>query len=292
MNLETARLELLPLDPGQHAEALHAVYGNAAVMRWWTSTPTGSVAQTRQLLAEEQAKPDAALWTLRRADDKLVIGMAGLLGGVAIPGLTWILAEQAWGHGFATEAATVVIDYAFRHAGHDRVEAWVESTNTRSMAVCRKTGLTERGRLAQRYEHREQPHETIVFGRAKKSDPISVLHLDPVLQVADVPATVELLRAALGAQVSFAVGEPADMAGLVFGPWSTGPGVRLVQRQAQECAPLEISLDVSAGFGDLYQAVAASGATGIELPADKPWGKREFAFRLPEGHRIVVNAPG
>ncbi len=292
MNLETARLELLPLDPGRHAEALHAVYGNAAVMRWWTCPPTGSVEQTRQLLAEEQTRPGATLWALRRTEDDHVIGMAGLLGGVAIPGLTWILAEQAWGHGFATEAATAVIDHAFHHAGHDRVEAWVESANTRSMAVCRKTGLTERGRLPQRYEHREQPHETVVFGRAKKPDPISVLHLDPVLPVTDVPATVELLRAALMARVSFTVGEPADVAGLVFGSWSTGPGVRLVRRPVQECAPLEFTLDVSVGFADLYRAVTASGVTGIEPPAERPWGTREFAFRLPEGHRIVVSAPG
>ncbi|MFD5823972.1 GNAT family N-acetyltransferase [Lentzea sp. NPDC060358] len=291
MYLETSRLELLPLDPDEHTEALHEVYGNPAVMRWWTCPPLASVEQTRQVLAEEGTRPGAALWTLRRTADRSVIGMAGLLGGVAIPGLTWILAEQAWGHGFATEAATAVIDHAFTHMGHGRVEAWVESTNARSIAVCRKVGLSERGRLVQRYEHRERPHEMIVFGRASRPDPISVVHLQPVVQVADVTATATLLCAALAARVSFTVGEPADMAGIVLGPWSTGPGVRLVRCSPSTCAPVEIGLDVGSGFAELYQSVLGSGAVHVEPPVDQPWGRREFAFRLPEGHRIVVSTP-
>ncbi|ACU37547.1 GNAT family N-acetyltransferase [Actinosynnema mirum] len=291
MDLRTSRLELLPLDPDEHAEALHAVYGDPAVMRWWTCPERASVERTRQLLTEELAGPGALLWAVRRAEDGAVIGVTGLLGGVALPGLTWILARRAWGRGFAAEAAAAVVDHAFRHVGHDRVEAWVESTNTRSIAVCRKVGLTERGRFVQRYGHRDRPHEMIVLGRAGTPDPVSVVHLQPVVQVVDVAATAALLVAVLGARVSFIAGEPAHVAGIVLGPWSTGPGLRLVRPPRGECAPVELVLDVGPGFVGLRESALASGVAGVEPIVDQPWGRREFALRLPEGHRVVLSTP-
>ncbi|SFQ68777.1 GNAT family N-acetyltransferase [Amycolatopsis rubida] len=292
MELKTSRLDLTPLDPEEHADALHAAYGDPAVMSWWTRPATSTEAETRQLLAADAAQPGAALWAIRRAGDPAAIGMAGLLGGTAVPGLSWILAESEWGHGFATEAASAIVEHAFGAAGHDRVEAWVESTNTRSIAVCRKIGLTERGRLAQRYEHRDRPHEMIVLGRARHPEPTSVLHLEPVLPVTDVAATTELLRAALAGRVSFSAGEPPEVAGMVFGPWSAGPSVQFVRKPRGECAPVVLTLDVVAGFDELYAAVTAAGTAGVEPPVREPWGRREFAFRLPEGHRIVVSTPG
>lgn len=289
--LDTARLKLVPLNPDEHAEPLHAVYGNPAVMSWWTRPAIGAVAETRRLLAEENGQPGAMLWAIQRAGSSEYIGVAGVLGATAVPGLTWILAEQAWGRGFATEAVTAILEYAFENTGLERVEAWVESTNTQSIAVCRKAGLTERGRLAQRYDHLDQPHEMIVFGRSKERDPASMVHLEPLLSVEDVEATAELLRSALAARVVFTVGEPAEMAGMVFGPWTTGPSVRLVRKPRQDCAPVEFVLDAVSGSADLHHAATESRAKEIEPPVRQPWGRTEFAFRLSEGHRIVVSTP-
>ena len=42
--------------------------------------------------------------------------------------------------------------------------------------------------------------------------------------------------------------------------------------------------DVDAYFGE----VRARGAQVSSLPADKPWGMREFGVQTPDGHRIVL----
>ncbi|GAA0415999.1 GNAT family N-acetyltransferase [Streptomyces luteireticuli] len=284
---------MAPLDPEADAEALHAVYGDPEVMAWWTRPATASVAGTRRLLAEESERRGAALWTVR-AGNGTVVGVAGLLGAVEIPGLTWILARHAWGQGFATEAAAAVVEHAFAHDGLERVEAWVEADNARSLAVCRRLGMVRRGMLAQHYAHREGPHEVVVWGLAnprKEQNPPPVLHVEPMLPVADVAATLEVLRSVLSARVAFSVGDPVEVAGLVLGPWSVGPSIRIVTAPRSQSAPVTLALDVGTGLDDLYRRAADSGVGRVEPPIEQPWGVREFVFQLPEGHRLVFGAP-
>jgi uncharacterized glyoxalase superfamily protein PhnB len=41
------------------------------------------------------------------------------------------------------------------------------------------------------------------------------------------------------------------------------------------------------GIDDLYRELAAKGVTRVQEIADKPWGRREFGVRTPDGHRIM-----
>ena len=224
VELTTARLLLTPLDPDRDAQALHAAYRDPDVMRWWNTPVRLDVADTRRDLASGVAAEGARIWAVREAQEP--VGLVGLLGDVDVPGLTWLLCKAAWGRGLMTEAAAAVVDHAFGALGLDRVEAWVDATNTRSLATARRIGLTERGRLAQRYPHREQPHESIVLGRARAAEPTPVLNVEVTLPVRDVAAALDLLRSVLGARTLYSVGEPASMVGVVFGPWSVGPCLR------------------------------------------------------------------
>lgn len=59
----------------------------------------------------------------------------------------WRLARHAWGHGYATEAATAVRDFAFRPAGEtgagvDEIVSITTRTNEPSQAVMRRIGMT------------------------------------------------------------------------------------------------------------------------------------------------------
>jgi RimJ/RimL family protein N-acetyltransferase len=57
----------------------------------------------------------------------------------------WRLVRAAWGHGYATEAARPVLDHALHTLGLRRVVADIDPTNTGSINVARKLGLTPDG---------------------------------------------------------------------------------------------------------------------------------------------------
>jgi RimJ/RimL family protein N-acetyltransferase len=277
MELTTARLSLTPLDRDRDAEALHAAYSDPDVMRWWNTPLCVDVADTRRSLAGILEGDGAHIWAVRAAD-------------VAVPGLTWMLCRYAWGSGLATEAATAVIEYAFGPLGLDRVEAWVDATNVRSLATARRIGLTEYGRLAQRYPHREQPHESIVMGRSHEPEPTAVLSVEVTLPVLDVVTELDILRSALKARALYEVGDPPAMVGVVFGPWSVGPCLRLVAAPPP-IAPATVTVDVGTEFDSSYRRAVAAGADIVALPAEKPWGMWEFVIRLTAGHQVVVTGP-
>ena len=288
MELTTARLSLAPLAPDRDAEALHAAYSDPDVMRWWNTPLRVNVADTRRDLASILEGDGAHIWTVREADT--TVGLVGLLGDVAVPGLSWMLCRQAWGRGLMTEAAAAVIDYAFGPLGLARVEAWVDTTNIRSLATARRLGLTEHGRLAQRYPHREHPHESVVLGRSREPEPTAVLSVEVTLPVLDVAAELDLLRSVLGARTLYEVGDPPAMVGVVFGPWSVGPGLRLVTT-ASPSAPVTVSVDVGTEFDASYRRATAAGAAVASAPVEQPWGMREFVLTLSDGHQLVVTGP-
>jgi ribosomal-protein-alanine N-acetyltransferase len=54
----------------------------------------------------------------------------------------WRLRSAAWGHGYATEGARRVVDFAFHDVGLDEVVAMIAVRNERSQAVARRLGMT------------------------------------------------------------------------------------------------------------------------------------------------------
>lgn len=257
-------------------------------MRWWNTPLRADIADTRGDLAGLLEGEGAHIWAVREADK--AVGFVGLLGDVAVPGLTWLLCKQAWGRGLMTEAAAAVVEYAFRSLGLARVEAWVATTNVRSQSVARRIGLTEYGRLAQRYPHREQPHEFIVLGRSQRPEPTTVLGIEVVLPVVDVGTALDLLRSVFGVRILYDVGDPREVVGVVFGPWSVGPSVRLVATTTP-IAPITVSVDVGTEFASTYGRAGAAGADIVAPPVEQPWGIREFVMRLADGHQFVVGGP-
>ncbi len=74
-----------------------------------------------------------------------------LPNGVGEVEVGWHLHPDAWGHGYATEAAGAVVDRGF-DAGLPEVYAVVRPGNERSLAVCRRLGMQSLGRLRRWYD--------------------------------------------------------------------------------------------------------------------------------------------
>lgn len=81
------------------------------------------------------------------------VGRVGLLKHKGWPDveLAWHLFEGAEGHGFATEAARAVMIWAREELRLERLESYIDVSNTRSQAVARRLGAATDGTRA--------PHE-------------------------------------------------------------------------------------------------------------------------------------
>jgi RimJ/RimL family protein N-acetyltransferase len=73
----------------------------------------------------------------------------------------WHLHPDAWGHGYASEAATAVLRRGFE-GGLDEIHAVTHLTNGPSQAVCRWIGMEHRGVITQWYA---EPSEHFVARR-------------------------------------------------------------------------------------------------------------------------------
>ncbi len=63
----------------------------------------------------------------------------------------WLLARQAWGLGYATEAAAAALAWGFPTLGVDVIHSWTARSNARSEAIMRRIGMTRAPHLD--FEH-------------------------------------------------------------------------------------------------------------------------------------------
>jgi RimJ/RimL family protein N-acetyltransferase len=59
----------------------------------------------------------------------------------------WRLNPDHWGHGYATEGASALLDLGFAERGLDTVQAVILPENARSRAVAERLGMERRGQL-------------------------------------------------------------------------------------------------------------------------------------------------
>lgn len=141
VEIRTSRLLLRPARPGDVAD-LHAVLSDQRAMRYWSSSPHATIAQTRAWLADMIAIPadEGEDFVIER--DGRVVGKAGFY---RFPEIGFILRPDQWWQGLAKEALTPVIDRAFRHHGLARIEADVDPRNDGSLGLLERLGFIRTG---------------------------------------------------------------------------------------------------------------------------------------------------
>jgi RimJ/RimL family protein N-acetyltransferase len=93
-------------------------------------------------------------WAVAERRGGAVVGRAGLWNEPGWPGVeaVWFIGRPWWGRGYATEAATAAITYAFGATEADQVVSVILPANVRSLRVAE--------RLRMRFHHMEYLHET------------------------------------------------------------------------------------------------------------------------------------
>ena len=148
---ETVRLRLRTWSEADKAEFVRTT-NRPAVMRW-----LGGV-QSEQSMAAGFERIDGyqrdfghTLWVVERKSDDALLGFCGLKR-VNSPGASctgdfeigWRLREDAWGQGFAKEAAIASLDLAFARFGAPHVVALTLAGNADSQGLIMRLGMRRR----------------------------------------------------------------------------------------------------------------------------------------------------
>jgi RimJ/RimL family protein N-acetyltransferase len=135
----------------EDAPDLAVAYADPEVVRFIGDGSTASLAEVREGIEEWLERWDTwglSLFSLERRDDGRVVGRAGFLrwdpetwevGGDETE-LGWLLAREHWGHGYATEAALALRDWAFAERGLTRLISLIAPANLRSIRVAERLG--------------------------------------------------------------------------------------------------------------------------------------------------------
>lgn len=159
LRLHTERL-CLRVPAAQDAEALYQLFADADVMKGLGKEPVSAVEEVRAMIEDEmiagwRADGFGAFVLETVGTDRQVVGQAGLMifdardwtpstwakaGAHAQPELGWALTRVHWGHGYATEAAAAIRDWALERPDVDRLVSLIAPANIRSQRVARRLG--------------------------------------------------------------------------------------------------------------------------------------------------------
>jgi RimJ/RimL family protein N-acetyltransferase len=88
------------------------------------------------------------LWAVERTTDGRFLGFTGLalhtFDAPFTPAVEigWRFAAEAWGHGYATEAATAAVRFGFETVRLDEILSWTTVANQPSRRVMKRLGMT------------------------------------------------------------------------------------------------------------------------------------------------------
>ncbi|WP_120716841.1 GNAT family N-acetyltransferase [Tsuneonella amylolytica] len=151
VRIETDRLVLRDWREGDLPRFLEGT-NTPAVMRWLGGVmdESGQAALVERVTGC-RARNGFCFWIVERKSDGAVLGFCGLKRADA-PGSTvtgqfevgWRLREDAWGQGYAREAATAALDAAFGRFGADEVVALTVDGNAPSWGLMLRLGMRRR----------------------------------------------------------------------------------------------------------------------------------------------------
>ena len=142
--LETERLLLRPLSFAD-VDDLVSLGEDPEVTRFVDRLDRAAAEDRVRSTERERRERGSGMFAVRdRADDRF-LGRVGLrhwpqFGETEVG---WVLRRDAWGRGYATEAARACLDWAFASLDLPYITAMIHPENTASMRVARRLGMSE-----------------------------------------------------------------------------------------------------------------------------------------------------
>jgi len=159
LRLHTDRLRLRVPDV-RDAEDLYGLFADPDVMRGLGKDPISTLEEARTMIEDGIGgwRTDCLgpfIVETAAPTDRRVVGQAGLMvfdtrgwtpstwadaGSHAQPELGWALIRAHWGHGYATEAAAAILDWACQRRSIGRLVSLISPGNVRSESVAERLG--------------------------------------------------------------------------------------------------------------------------------------------------------
>jgi [ribosomal protein S5]-alanine N-acetyltransferase len=150
--------------------ALLRLFGDPAVMKYWSSAPLVDESEARALLHhihEGFSSRSLFQWGFALRETGDLIGTCTLFHvdrAHRRAEVGYALRPHAWGRGLASEALSVLIAFAFGPLGLHRLEADADPENVRSLRTLERQGFRQEGYLRERWHHMGELRDAIFFG--------------------------------------------------------------------------------------------------------------------------------
>jgi RimJ/RimL family protein N-acetyltransferase len=109
-------------------------------------------------------------YAIERSGDGEFLGMVEIRMEGHKADIGYVIARDAWGQGYASEAAKALVDWALEQKNIYRVWAFCDAENKASARVMEKAGLEYEGRLKRYIVHpniSSEPRDALVYAKTK-----------------------------------------------------------------------------------------------------------------------------
>lgn len=167
--LETERLRLRPWRAGEVA-AMHALYGDADNLRYWSVPPSRDLESTRKMMRWHLGYHPAhyAIWAVEDRKSKRIVGMINYHRREPREkrvDMGWLIAPTHQGRGLMTEAGRALLRHLIDTLRVHKVEALIHPDNQPSMALAKRLGFRkEGGPIRDRWLVDGTWHSVLLFG--------------------------------------------------------------------------------------------------------------------------------
>lgn len=151
----------------------HSIKSDPEVTNSYAMEPHPDMEATEkwiQSLSDSYAGEDAIVWAITLQGDTRVYGTVTLWNinmSFECGELGYELHKNAWGKGYATEAASAVTEFGFKRLGLNRIEACPYSDNIPSVRLLENIGYKLEGRLRARVRFHSAFKDQLFFAALK-----------------------------------------------------------------------------------------------------------------------------
>jgi [ribosomal protein S5]-alanine N-acetyltransferase len=149
---------------------LHAVFSDAAAMRYWSRPAFADLDETRGYLAaidSGREHGDLFQWGIEHVDERRIIGTTTLFNLDLKQGraeIGYILGSPWWGKGYAQSALRRLFEHTRDVMGMRRIEADVDPRNAASLRLVERLGFQREGYARERWLVAGELQDAVLLG--------------------------------------------------------------------------------------------------------------------------------